>query len=119
MCRKFEIGFFCMGNGLTVCNRAVMEHGDYKTVAWISPAGKIHYRASEKYVPAWAMEKIRSHAENLRWAFVKNFESLPEGTQYFRILDSVPTGNMLEFLNLPGTISEKLPAMRKYYYSIS
>ena len=116
---NFDLFVGCLGCGLTVCNRSVMENGDYKTVAWISPAGKIHYRTSEKYIPAWAMEKIRGHAENLRRAFVENFESLPEETQYFRILDSVPTGNMLEFLNLPGTMSEKLPAMRKYYYSIS
>lgn len=29
--QKFELFMGCMGNGTTVCNKAVYEHGDYKT----------------------------------------------------------------------------------------
>lgn len=33
--RKFELFMGCFGNGITVCNKAVMEHGDYKRIAHI------------------------------------------------------------------------------------
>lgn len=33
---KFELFMGCLGNGVTVCNKAVTEHGDYKKIAHIS-----------------------------------------------------------------------------------
>lgn len=30
MKRKFELFYICLGNGITVCNKAVEENGDYK-----------------------------------------------------------------------------------------
>lgn len=37
---KFELFMCCLGNGVTVCNKAVMEYGDYKHIAHISDSGK-------------------------------------------------------------------------------
>lgn len=37
---KFELFMGCLGNGITVCNKAVMEHGDYKYIAHIRETGK-------------------------------------------------------------------------------
>ena len=34
--RNFKLFLGCLGNGVTVCNSAVMEDGDFKMVAHIS-----------------------------------------------------------------------------------
>lgn len=39
--KKFELFMGCFGNGITVCNKAVQEHGDYKVIAHIAECGKI------------------------------------------------------------------------------
>ena len=36
--RKFELFMGRLGNGVTVCNSAVQEHGDYKMIAQIGRA---------------------------------------------------------------------------------
>lgn len=36
--KKFELFMGCFGNGITVCNKAVQEHGDYK----LQNVGKSH-----------------------------------------------------------------------------
>lgn len=38
---KLELFMGCFGNGITVCNKAVMEYGDYKKIAHIEQNGKI------------------------------------------------------------------------------
>mgnify|MGYP006888164720 FL=1 len=38
---KFDLFMGCLGNGVTVCNKAVKENGDYKTIAHIAECGKI------------------------------------------------------------------------------
>lgn len=40
---SYDIGMGYLGNGLTVWNRAVEEHGDYQTIAHISNEGEIKY----------------------------------------------------------------------------
>ena len=38
--RNFKLFLGCLGNGVTVCNSAVMEDGDFKMVAHISTREK-------------------------------------------------------------------------------
>ena len=40
---SYDIGMGYLGNGLTVWNRAVEEHGDYQTIAHISNEGEVKY----------------------------------------------------------------------------
>lgn len=64
--RNFKLFLGCFGNGVTVCNSAVMENGDFKMVAHISPEGKISWYVSEDYPPADALASIRACAEQER-----------------------------------------------------
>mgnify|MGYP000839365544 FL=1 len=64
--RNFKLFLGCLGNGVTVCNSAVMENGDFKMVAHISPEGKISWYVSEDYPPADALASIRACAEQER-----------------------------------------------------
>ena len=64
--KNFELFLGCLGNGVTVCNSAVMENGDFKMVAHISVEGKITWYVSEDYPPADALASIRACAEQER-----------------------------------------------------
>ena len=55
--KKFELWFGCLGNGTTVCNKAVEENGDYKIIAHISECGNIRWRVKEPYVPVEDMKQ--------------------------------------------------------------
>ena len=67
--KKFDlfIGFF--GNGATVYNKAVAEHGDYKKVAHIAECGKITWfaeYAEPGTVPGKDLLKIEHTADAMR-----------------------------------------------------
>ena len=115
---NFELWFGCFGNGITVCNKAVEENGDYKKIAHISDGGNIRLYVAESYIPAEAMEKIKAMANRTKAEFMKRFESLPEAEQYGKILDRVQHQNFMEFVGDKRPLAEKLQAMREYYYSI-
>lgn len=61
--KKFELFMCCLGNGTTICNKAVYEHGDYKIIAHISDGGNIKLYVAEDYIPPEAMGKIKHEAE--------------------------------------------------------
>lgn len=64
--QNFKLFLGCLGNGVTVCNSAVMENGDFKMVAHISDEGKITWYVGEDYPPADALARIRACAEQER-----------------------------------------------------
>lgn len=64
--QKFKLFIGYLGNGATVCNSAVYENGDYKTIAHISNAGNIKLYVKPDYIPEDAMEKIKKTAANHR-----------------------------------------------------
>ena len=117
--KKFELFAGCLGNGITICNKAVMEYGDYKKVAHISNGGNIRLYVTADYIPAEDMEKINRMAEAQRRAFQESFEKLPEMQQYERILNASSISKMVEFISDKRIVPEKLPDMKKYYYSVA
>lgn len=71
--KKFELFLCSMGNGTTVCNKAVNEHGDYKTIAHISEHGHIELYVSENYIPSNAMQKIKKLAAESKERFLESW----------------------------------------------
>lgn len=116
--KNFELWFGCLGNGTTVCNKAVEENGDHKTIAHISVAGNIRFYVKESYIPVGIMEKIKAMADREATEFQKRFEALPLIVQYGKIIDAVPHGKFMEITRDKRPLEEKLPALREYYYSI-
>ena len=88
---KFELFGGCLGNGTTVCNKAVMENGDYKTIAHISTKGSIKWyiQNPESYVPEDAMKTIRRWADSAFEEFVQQWQKLTDIQKYSRILNEV------------------------------
>lgn len=113
---KFRLFMGCLGNGITVANAAVMEHGDYKTIAHISPAGNLKLYVAPGYIPAPEMEKINRAAQEEAENFRAAFESLPPLEQYGKILDAMPIQKLVESYKDIRPLAEKLPDLRAWYY---
>ena len=61
----YDIGMGYLGNGLTVWNRAVEEHGDYQTIAHISNEGVVKYYIDG--LPDDVITRIEQAAEQERY----------------------------------------------------
>lgn len=89
--KPFELFLCCLGNGITVCNKAVQESGDYKTIAHIRGNGKVKwYMNPQTYVPAPELEKIKRTARNQKETLEKWFASLSKMGQYAFLMDHIP-----------------------------
>lgn len=99
---KFELFMGSLGNGLTVCNKAVMEHGDYKQIAHISPAGNIKWYIPIKSVPGDALLRIEHTADAMCHNFKSALErdlSADKARTYFRMLNALSVSELLTFMN--------------------
>lgn len=109
--RKFELFMGCLGNGTTVCNKAVEEHGDYKRIAHISPAGNIKLYVDPDYIPADDMKRIEAAADRDRAEFLRrlNLEVKANPNEaYFKMLEALPTDVFLAYIeNKEGTRRER------------
>lgn len=90
MSNKFELFLGCLGNGTTVCNKAILENGDYKTIAHISDHGVIKYYVRESSIPNDALEKIKRVANNSRENFMKTWNKKDYLQKYIYMM-SIPT----------------------------
>ena len=73
--KKFKLWLGCLGNGITVCNSAVEESGDYKHIAHISDNGKIKLYVSESYIPVEDMRRIEQTAAEQREIFLNEWNN--------------------------------------------
>lgn len=90
MKKKFELFLGCLGNGTVVCNKAVMENGDYKTIAHISEHGVIKFYVPESYVPDEAMQKIKTVAARDKEKFLEKWNKKSTLGKYEYMME-IPT----------------------------
>ena len=96
---EFELFMGCLGNGITVCNKAVMEHGDYKVIAHISLDGSLTWYVKGDYTPPDAREIIETEAQQMKAQYLKWWNSLSKEEQYARELDAMSLKELTEFLS--------------------
>lgn len=107
--KKFELFMCCLGNGVTVCNSAVYENGDFKRVAHIARCGKITWYVNpESYIPADDLEKINHCAVKQREKWESWLDSMPKSQQYEKLLNAAPVNVALYAMNLGGGIEQKI-----------
>lgn len=95
--KKFELFLGCLGNGITVCNKAVQENGDYKKIAHIRENGKIKWYVNPaSYVPGDVLLKIEHTANVQAEKWERWFSSMSEIKQYEFLLDRVLLSDFLE-----------------------
>ena len=117
---KFELFMGCLGNGTIIFNKAVVENGNYKTIAHIAECGKITWYVNpSSYVPGADLLKIE-HCADVQHEKWKNWlDNMPEAKQYELLLDKVPTNIMLYAMNLGGGIARKIEYLKQVCYEKS
>ena len=117
---KFELFLGCLGNGITVCNKAVEENGDYKKIAHIAECGKITWYVNPgSYVPGDVLLRIEHRADVQREKWEKWLDSMPKSQQYEKLLDRVPNNIMLYAMNLGGELERKIEYLKQVCYEKS
>ena len=123
MQKKFELFGGCLGNGTTVCNKAVIENGDYKMIAHISNEGKIKWyiKNPESYVPADDMKIIHDWSESAHKKFMEDWNKLPDIVKYERIMGRFSAAWLLnhpmkEQLKSCTNLHEKILILEKIYF---
>ena len=95
---KFELFMSRLGNGVTVCNSAVQEHGDYKMIAHIAECGKIKWYIAPHTVPADGLECIERTAAEERENWEKYLSSIGEVRAYGYLLERVPHADFMHIV---------------------
>lgn len=95
--KKFELWFGCLGNGITVCNSAVMENGDFKHIAHIQPYGKVKLYVKKDYIPTEDLKRIYDMAEKEKVNFLEQWNKLPLIRRYETMLDYLSINEFLEW----------------------
>lgn len=93
--KKFELFMGCLGNGTTVCNKAVMENGDYKMVAHISEYGTIKWYVKPETVPGDALLRIEHVADTSYSNWKAWIDSMSSIKRYEYLLDRIPGKELL------------------------
>lgn len=122
--KKFELFMGCLGNGTTVCNKAVLERGDYKKIAHISEHGVVKLYVPESYIPAEAMQTIKNVAAKAREKFMEqwNKKSYLEKWRYMVNIPTIGCGyNAIELVNEQNrhlSVEERVPLMEKVFFEM-
>ena len=114
--KKFKLWMGCLGNGITICNSAVMEHGDYKFIAHISDNGKIKLYVSESYIPIEDMQRIERTATEQRKTFLTEWNKQSDIKKYEKLLDMCSLSDFIEIThNKEITLAEKVKRLEAKY----
>ena len=89
---------------VVVADKSVMEHGDYKKLAYISHAGNVQYFVQQNNLPDFVLDAIQRISKENRKKFDENFErELSYGETHpssYRLLDRMlDTLTPTEFLD--------------------
>ena len=102
--KNFELFMCCLGNGVTACNKAVMENGDYKQIAHISNCGKITWYVEPSKIPGDALLKIEHDAD----AMNENFEKLNIAENWLRANEVISNEEYNDLMMTLSYISREL-----------
>ena len=114
--KNFKLWMGCLGNGITVCNSAVEEHGDYKHIAHISDNGKITLYVSESYIPVEDMQRIEQAAADQRKTFLTEWNKQSDIKKYEKLLDMLYLADLTEIINNRElSLAEKVKRLEAKY----
>ena len=113
---NFKLWMGCLGNGITVCNSAVEESGDYKYIAHISDNGKIKLYVSESYIPVEDMQRIEQTAAEQRKTFLTEWNKQSDIRKYEKLLDMLYLADLTEITNNRElSLAEKVKRLEEKY----
>ena len=113
---KFKLFLGYLGNGVTVCNSAIEEYGDYKKIAHISSTGHIKWYVDyHKYVPEEDLERIFKVADKERLSWEEWFNKKTKMAQYMFLLDKVKLSDFIKVTQMDCDVDEKIRFLKKQY----
>ena len=115
MSKDFELFLGCLGNGLTVCNKAVTVNGDYKEIAHVGNTGNIKLYVPESSIPEDAMVIIKREAEDMREKFIEHWNGCTTAYKYLTILNSLPVDKRIEVIKDKKPMEIMVKEMTQYY----
>lgn len=110
---KFELFGGCLGNGITICNKAVMEDGDFKCVCHISPEGEISWRVPRSYCPADALETIERWAKEEKTKYERWFASIGAEKRYAIRLERMKPRELIDYLEKQKEAKKKVEEIKR------
>lgn len=114
--KKFDLFMGCLGNGITVCNKAVEEHGDYKKICHIAEHGHIQWYVKPGNIPGIALLKIE-HVSDVQYNKFKNwFDSMSDIEQYGYLLDRVKHEDFMYVIHMNNNIIDKIAYLKSKFY---
>ena len=95
----FDLFMCCLGNGTTVCNKAVIDREtlDYKFVAHISEAGIISWYVNKHTLPDEAIERIENTAATDRRQWIEMWDKEPVTRKFEWLLDLMTCAELAAF----------------------
>lgn len=116
--KDFELFRCCLGNGVTLCNKAVIENGDYKTIGHINTKGNIKLYVDESYISSEAMEIIKADAQNTRDEFLSRWKILSDINKYVVIINELPYRLINDIIyHSNKTLHEKVTDLEETYFN--
>lgn len=76
--KKFDLLVCSFPGGYSYTNKAVTEHGDYKSVAFVDRFGCIRFDVPVSYIPGDALLRIEHDADAIRTNFKLEWDSKTE-----------------------------------------
>ena len=114
--KNFKLWMGCLGNGITVCNSAVENNGEYKHIAHISDNGKIKLYVSESYIPVEDMRRIERTAAEQRKIFLTEWNKQPDIRKYEKLLDMLYLADLTEITHDKKlSLAEKVKRLEAKY----
>ncbi len=115
--KKFDLFMACLGNGVSVCNSAVEENGDYKKIAHIAECGKVKWYINPHTFPVDALESIERTAADNRKEWENRLSQIGERHAYYSLLDKVPHADFMHIVRdmKESSIEERIEYLKSAY----
>ena len=114
--KKFKLWMGHLGNGITVCNSAVENNGEYKYIAHIGFSGKIALYVPKSYIPVEDMRRIEQAAAEQRKTFLTEWNKQSDIEKYEKLLDMLYLADLTEIMHDKKlSLAEKVKRLEEKY----
>lgn len=116
--KKFELFVGCFPGGDVYCNKAVIQYGDYKKIAFIDYTGKLELYVTPDYIPGDVLLRIERDAELKSIEYKEKWSKKTDLQKYSELLDKSGIGGIIYSHNLPQdfTLCDKIDFLEWIVY---
>lgn len=111
--REFELFMGNFGNGITVCNKAVENSGNYQKICHIAECGKITWYVHPDRIPNEALLKIGRAAGINAANFENKLNKMSSIERYVYLCDTAPYSAFEYISSQRCSLDEKINYLKK------